>query len=231
MDDDINSEEVFLFHFSPLENKPPIYTMGRGILDDEICPYSKFFKQTLLTCLAFDPASRPTARELVGMCTYALNTLKNNPLGDTMPPTAYTAQDLQMIRLVPRGERQEFVHPRWAGDTNRPHGTSLDQLNFPPPLSPTSRANFGPAWPSLPQSPTPPHGNNNDPPPRFHQEAAGESMEGVLHGGEAPVPVLTLYNPNSWLNQVAGLAPGDSPYDNFQQTVEDDEDSIFGGMH
>jgi hypothetical protein len=142
---------VFDLHFKPDANKSPIQTFGRMLLDEKL-PYSNYFKETLLTCLAWDPDERPTARQLLQSCMKALATIKNYQ-GET-PRSIYDYDPNAMswnLGAQPK-ENLPHVNPPYPRDTALGPGPEVDI--FQGLSDPTATENWTvPVWPVIPPTP------------------------------------------------------------------------------
>jgi hypothetical protein len=143
-------QEIFLLSY---ENQQPFRTMGHDLLDDEECNFSNFFKLTLLACLAYNPAERPSARRLVNVCERAIAILRLDP--GALQHANYTA-DLEALQRLstdpaPRGL---FTHPRYIGESPLGAGQHIDEIALGPGLSDVKKLISRPEWATLPPSPT-----------------------------------------------------------------------------
>ena len=207
--------EMAFMNFSMFDNRSPIRTMGYDLLDDEICPYSRFFRQTLLTCLAFNPADRPNARHLLGLCKMALDALAWDPSPASLPPALYnidlnTRFPLQPD-IMPRG--RFTIHP-YLGDTHAPAGPDIDELNFGPGLTAEARFLADPSWQKLPPSPQlaqaagQVHSGN---PAGMTDRGSGGlpgGIQGAMNASFDPPLAPSLENPSYNYNQGAGDGQG-----------------------
>ena len=200
--------EIAFMNFSQFDNRPSIRTMGYDLLDDEICPYSKFFRQTLLTCLAFSPADRPTARHLLGLCRMALDALAWDPSPMSLPPALYnidfTTRFALQTDIKPRGR---FTMPPYIGETHAPAGPDIDELNFGPGLTAEAKFIADPSWPEFPPSPQPPQPAGQMPAGMPGGIPGGR--QGAMNAGVGDPPLAsTLKNPSHNFNQGAGGGQG-----------------------
>jgi hypothetical protein len=150
-------QEVFTLHFREPAGRPPIITMGYDLLNAQVAPFSGFLKQTIFTCLAWDPADRPRARQLLESCQFALNAMATAP--HQPPPSGFYFFDESLDSLsVEERARQGgyFSGVRHVGDTARGPGPRIDHLNFGPDVGPEDRNDWKPVWAELPPSPRPP---------------------------------------------------------------------------
>lgn len=177
--------ELFLFHFCDGSGRPPMRTMGHPILDNQKCIYSRFFRQAVLTCLAFNPADRPRPREILAMCDEAYSALAVDPLGQTLPPAFYTADLHRRHVLQPPQNTPRATPPRYIGETYAAHGPEVDELGLGPGSSPASKRFQGPMWQPVPPSPQQqcdPGGRSPRTPPFVTASDPG-GMQGLLHAG------------------------------------------------
>ena len=132
--------------------------MGSALLNNQAVPYSAFLKQTLLTCLAWEPDQRPTAQQLLESCSRALAALVVTP--DFPPPSAMhydNNEEVEILAWEP-GPHRPFTFPRHVGDTalGPPGPNDFDILNLGSGLSSAVNIDMNhPMWPELPPSPRP----------------------------------------------------------------------------
>jgi hypothetical protein len=132
--------------------------MGSALLNNQMVPYSAFLKQTLLTCLAWDPDQRPTAQQLLESCSRALAALVVTP--DFAPASAMRYDETEEVEILAwePGPHAPFTFPRHVGDTalGPPGPNDVDILNLGCGLSSAVNIDMNhPMWPELPPSPRP----------------------------------------------------------------------------
>jgi hypothetical protein len=215
MPDPFVPQEIFIFHFSDGSNRLPMRTMGHPMLDNDICIYSRFFRQTVLTCLAFNPAQRPSPRDILALCEEAFIALAVDPMGQTLPPAFYTTEEANRLPLRQGIVDQAGLPPQYLGETYVLHGPEIDELNFGPGLSPELKRFMAPIWPQVPPSPEQQH---------FNLEGQHQRVPGVVTvmgpGGEAGIlhagfdnPPASAGNPQQESNQGMGDVDADGDED------------------
>lgn len=169
-------QEVFQLQFLNRDARLPIRTMGHPLISCRKYKISSFLMQTLFCCLAWDPADRPTARQLVELCTQAIDSLSADP---SEAPKAIIGVDVDYRQAVYRDTRpREIALPRHVGDTNLGPGPKIDELNIGPGLTGVQKITSKPLWQPLPRSPLPvktPPANS----PSVSANESGESVQAV----------------------------------------------------
>lgn len=172
-------QEHFVLHLANAPDRQPIRTMGTGLLDYEKCPYSGFLRQTLLTCLAWDPADRPTARQLLVLCRQALDTLTADPSAPLEANLSADAGICQKLQPDPN-RRVLFAQPRHIGETHLGPGPDIDDLDLSQWFSAALKFSTNPLWDPLPPSPPPVHASVQN--PHGFDLAVERNQERVIQG-------------------------------------------------